>query len=396
MDAFYASVEVLADPSLAGRPVIVGGTGNRGVVASCSYEARAAGVRSAMPTSRARSLCPHAVLLPADFDRYRDVSRRLHRILGSYTPLVEGIALDEAFLDVSGGSRLWGSGADIARALRRRVADELGLSASVGVATTKLVAKLASDAAKPAPSPGGPLAGAGVKVVAPGEELGFLHPLPVSALWGVGPATGRRLGRLGVRTIGDLARLPLDALVGALGANAGRSLYELAWGRDDRPVEPDRPARSLGHERTFERDRSDAGELRREASRLSMELAGRLRDAGTAGRTVVVKIRFADFRTVTRSRTVATTLDTGTAIGEVACQLLAGVDTGAGVRLLGVSLTGLEQRCPEQLALGEEVPEAGDRRLESALDQVRRRFGRGVVGPASTTGAAAGSDIPGR
>ncbi|MGH9190288.1 MAG: Y-family DNA polymerase, partial [Acidimicrobiales bacterium] len=235
IDAFYAAVEVLADASLAGRPVIVGGTGARGVVASCSYEARAAGVRSAMPVARARRLCPEAVLLAPRFDAYRDFSRQMHAILTSYTPLVEPIAFDEAFLDVTGAARLWGSGPDIAVALRRRVADELGLSASVGVATNKLLAKLASEAAKPSPSPGGAVAGRGrgIHVVPPGQELEFLHSLRVSALWGVGPATRARLDRLGVSTVGDLSAVPVEVLVSVLGPAAGQALHELSWARDD-------------------------------------------------------------------------------------------------------------------------------------------------------------------
>ncbi|MDP9389105.1 MAG: DNA polymerase IV, partial [Actinomycetota bacterium] len=205
MDAFYAAVEVRRDPTLAGRPVIVGGTGERGVVASCSYEARAYGVASAMPTAQARRLCPHAVFVHGEMARYVEYSRRIHEVFASFTPLVEGIALDEAFLDVAGARRLFGPAPEVARAVRARIADELGLGCSVGVAATKLVAKLASERAKPRATPRGPRPGTGVVVVRPGDEVAFLHPLPVSALWGVGPATEERLRRRGVATVGDLA-----------------------------------------------------------------------------------------------------------------------------------------------------------------------------------------------
>src|SRR4051812_33157897 len=220
MDSFYASVEVLLDPSLRGKPVIVGGSGERGVVASCNYEARSYGVHSAMPSVRARRLCPHAGFLHGRFDTYGDYSKRFHEIFREFTPLVEGISLDEAFLDVTGGARLFGSGEAIAHEIRRRIRDSLGLECAVGVGRSKFIAKLASKAAKPSvgKQPGqGSTPGVGVLVVPPGEELPFLHPLPVGALWGVGPATRARLERFGIVTVGDLAALPVDTLVTALG-----------------------------------------------------------------------------------------------------------------------------------------------------------------------------------
>jgi DNA polymerase-4 len=391
MDAFYASVEVLADPTLAGRPVVVGGTGGRGVVASASYEARAYGVHSAMPSVRARRLCPHAVFVPGRYHLYGEYSRRLHAIFRSVTPLVEGIALDEAFLDVAGAGRLLGEPPAIAARLRRRIHAELGLSASVGVATTKFVAKLASEAAKPRASRTGPVPGPGIRVVEAGTELAFLHPLPVSALWGVGPATRTRLDRFGIDTIGDLAALPRETLVGALGASLGAHLHELAWGRDPRPVEPDRPTKSIGHEETYPRDHHDRAPLRREAVRLADGVAARLHAAGLAGRTVTLKVRFADFHTITRSRTLRDPVATGPEIARVAQALVDEVDPSLGVRLLGVSATNLVPRPGTQLTLDE--GDRGERRwggVGQVVEEVRRRFGDAALGPAALLDEAGG------
>ncbi len=381
MDAFYASVEVLLDPSLAGRPVIVGGTGNRGVVASCTYEARAFGVHSAMPSVRARRLCPDAVFLSGRYDRYAEFSRRLHGVFARFTPLVEGIALDEAFLDVSGAGRLLGSGEQIGWAIRDAVRADLGLDASVGVAATKFIAKLASEAAKPSATLAGVRPGRGVVVVTPGTELAFLHPLPVRALWGVGPATYRRLERFGVTTIGDLAALPVASLVGALGPALGEHLHDLAWARDPRPVEPDRPVKSVSHEETYASDVHDPGRLAAEAVRLSDGVAGRLRDAGLAGRTVTVKVRFHDFATITRSHTSASPVDTGPAIARAAVALLGSVDVTPGVRLLGVGVSNLVEGAVQQLSLLE--GDAGWGRASEAIDRIRERFGDRAIGPAT-------------
>jgi DNA polymerase-4 len=389
MDAFFAAVEVLADPSLAGKPVIVGGSGSRGVVASCSYEARSYGVRSAMPSVRARRLCPHAVFVAGRYELYQEHSRRLHEVLTSFTPLVEGISLDEAFLDVRGARRLLGRGPEIGAAIRARVLAETGLWCSVGVAASKFLAKLASEAAKPRAGPpgAGPVPGLGVKVVEPGKELAFLHPLPVEALWGVGPATRRRLDRFGIRTVGDLAAMPEATLVGALGEAHGRHLHALAWARDDRAVEPDRAVKSVGHEETYATDHHSLAALHDEALRLADGVAGRLRAAGTAGRTVTLKVRFADFRTITRSRTVPTPVDSGPAVARVAHELLAGVDPSPGVRLLGVSVSNLVPRAAEQLRLDDVGGGAGTEGAEPAVarvvDEVRRRFGDRAVGPAA-------------
>jgi DNA polymerase-4 len=379
MDAFYASVEVLEDPSLAGKPLVVGGSGRRGVVAAASYEARVYGVRSAMPSAQARRLCPHAVFVPGRYDRYTGYSERIHEIFESYTPLVEGIALDEAFLDVTGARRLFGAGENVAQQIRQRVRDDVGLSASVGVAASKFVAKLASEAAKPTALPAGITPGRGVVVVPPGEELAFLHPMEVNALWGVGPATWTRLRRLGVTTIGDLARVPVQTLEAAVGRSHGRHLHELAWGRDPRPVEADREIKSVSHEETYAFDLDDPDRLHHEVVRMADAVAARLRAAGLAGRTVTLKVRYGDFRTITRSQTVPTPIDDGFAIAGLGSALLDQVEPGEGVRLLGVSISNLVHGEARQLSL---MLDGNGDRPTRALDEVRARFGENALGPA--------------
>jgi len=395
LDAFYASVEQLADPTLVGKPVVVGGLGPRGVVAAASYEARRFGVQSAMPMARARRACPDGVFLAPRFDAYREASRQVMTILRSFTPLVEPIALDEAVLDVAGARRLHGTGPEIAVAIRARVHDETGLVASVGAASTKLLAKLASDIAKPD----------GLLLVEPGDEIAFLHPLGVERLWGVGPATRRRLTELGVQTVGELSALPEDVLVGALGNAAGHHLHALAWNRDDRPVEPIQVAKSVGHEETFPVDVRDRAVLERELARLADGVATRLREASVAGRTVQLKVRFADFRTISRARTLREPTAVAADIAQVARVLLAGVPTDEGIRLLGVSVSKLGARSVEQprlfetLDLGdssEEDPSGLDpvrtaRRaaVEESVDAVRARFGTTAVAPGGLSPPAA-------
>ncbi len=378
------------DPALAGRPVIVGGLGPRGVVAAASYEARAFGVYSATPMMRARRACPDGVFLAPRFDRYRDVSSEIMAILRSYTPLVEPISLDEAFLDVEGARRLRGTGPEIARAIRADVREETGLTASVGVATTKLLAKLVSDLCKPD----------GLQVVEPGTELDVLHPLGVRKLWGVGPATERKLTELGVTTVGQLAALPEDTLVHALGRAAGHHLHELAWNRDERPVVADQEVKSIGHEETFPTDLHDHAALEHKLVGLADGVASRLRAAHVAARTVQLKVRFGDFTTVTRSRTLPEPTDLAADLTRIGRELLRALDVTPGVRLLGVSGQQLVRRTvvagdqgtlfgegdddPERAAppaVGT-APDGDDRQaaLERSVDQVRARFGPGAVG----------------
>lgn len=344
MDCFFAAVEMLDDPSLAGRPVIVGGTGLRGVVAACSYEARATGVHSAMPMSEARRRCPSAVVLDGRHDRYGEVSAQLHSVFHEFTPVVEPIALDEAFLDVSGSHRLFGTSVEIGHAMRARVRDALQLDCSVGIGRSKLIAKLASRAAKPRATKDGPQPGAGVVAIGAEEELAFLHPRPVSDLWGVGPKTAERLSRYGIHTIGELAMLDLAALCRVVGQAAGAQLYALAAGRDERPVVADRAVKSIGHEETFATDRYDAAVLQRELVRLSDSVGSRLRSAGMVGRTVTLKVRFGDFSTITRSHSLPGPLLSASEIAQVSGSLLRAVDVSPGVRLIGVSVSSLEPR----------------------------------------------------
>lgn len=387
MDAFYAAVEVRADPGLAGCPVIVGGTGRRGVVASCSYEARAFGVHSAMPSTRARRLCPEAVFLPGDFGAYVEVSRQLHRVLGCFTPMVEGIALDEAFLDVAGAHRLFGSSRQIAQSIREQVLEDLGLGCSVGVGRSKLVAKLASRAAKPRATWGGTVPGPGVVVVEADAEAAFLHPLPVSAIWGVGPATATRLGRLGVTTVGQMASLPLASLVSLVGSAQGRILHELSRGHDRRPVEPNRVVKSVGHEETYANDHCQHATLRRQLVRLGDGVASRLRGAGLVGRTVTLKVRFADFSTITRAQTVTPAIDNGRDLARVGIALLDHVDVRPGVRLLGLSVSNLAAAASADGRAPVGLGPSGWAEVSAAVEAVRARFGPAAVAPASLVGS---------
>jgi DNA polymerase-4 len=371
LDAFYAAVEVLKDPSLTGRPVVVGGAGARGVVMSASYEARAYGIRSAMPAVRARRLCPECVFVPPDFESYQAHSNRFREVLLAVTPLVEPISLDEAFLDVSGAYLLFGEPASIGERIRRDVCEVVGVRCSVGVGPTKQIAKMASRAAKPD----------GLVVVRAAEVDAFLEPLPARALWGVGEKTMEVLSRLGVRTIGDLARTPPVVLGRLLGEQHARDLIDLACGRDDRPVVPYEPPKSVSHEETFARDLDDERELLREILALSQKVGARLREDGYRARTVTLKVRLANFTTLTRSRTIDPPTDLAADLYHVASELFRALPGARRrIRLLGVAGTGLVPAGEEQLALlrGERW---GD--VERTVDRIDRRFGRGSAVPAA-------------
>jgi DNA polymerase-4 len=374
LDSFYASVEVLKDPSLAGKPVVVGSAGPRGVVMSASYEARARGLHSAMPSIRARRLCPDAVFRDPDFTSYLAYSNRFREILLSVTPVVEPLSLDEAFLDTSGATLLFGSPAAIGERIRTAIREELGLIASVGVAATKFLAKMASVRAKPD----------GLLAVPADQTLAFLHPLPVGALWGVGERTGEVLGRLGIRTVGELARTPAVILERALGDAQSRHLRALAMGRDERTVVPFEAPKSVSHEETYPRDLDDEEEILRQLLSLSHRVAERLRTEGFRARTISVKLRLPSFTTLSRSRTLADPTDVGADIYRVARELLLSLPPARRrFRLLGVAGTGLVPAGAEQVAL---VRSGRWADAERALDEIHRRFGRDAAVPANLLG----------
>ena len=385
MDAFYASVEQLRRPELRGRPVIVGGNGARGVVAAASYEARVYGVHSAMSSARAQRLCPQAVFVPGDHEHYGEISKRVMAIFGEVTPLVEALSLDEAFLDVTGAQRLFGDGETIGHHVRGRVLEQEGLHCSVGVAPSKFLAKLASEAAKPRVGRRGPEPGLGVKVVAPGEELAFLRPLPVQALWGVGPKTLERLHGRGITTVAQLADLDERSAQDLLGNASGTHLWHLANARDERAVVPHQRAKSIGHEETFARDHHSLETLHHELVRLGDSVATRLRGAGMAGRTISIKVRFNDFRTITRSITVPTAVDTGPDVIRAADGLLRRIDPTPGVRLLGIHVSQLSEQSARQLSLEDvEAPSWDD--ATGAVDAIRAKFGSDAIVPATLAG----------
>ncbi|HET8929430.1 MAG TPA: DNA polymerase IV [Acidimicrobiales bacterium] len=385
MDAFFASVEILRHPELRGRPVVVGGDGERGVVAAASYEARAYGIFSAMPSVRARRLCPDAVFLHGDHAHYSEVSRRIMAVLTDVTPLVEPLSLDEAFCDVTGVLHAHPDVAFLGEELRRRIRDAEGLECAVGVGPSKFVAKLASKRAKPRIGrPGsGPGRGVGVLVVTPAHQQAFLDELGVQEIWGVGPATLRRLSEIGVRTIGELATIPAAVLERRFGRASGRQLHALARGIDPRPVVADRSPKSVGHEETYVRDLVARGDLQTEILRLADATAARLRDHDLVARTVHLKVRFADFTTITRSRTFAEPTGSSRELATAARHLLTDVDVGRGVRLLGVTASNLSgESSALQLTLDVDA-DAHWRETEQVMDDVRARFGAGAIAPAA-------------
>jgi DNA polymerase-4 len=371
LDAFFASVELLDHPELVDKPVVVAGKSLRSVVTAANYPARKYGVRSAMPLGQAMRLCPKAIVLEPHFEKYRHYSQRVMAIFDEMTPLVERLGIDEAFLDVSGARSLIGSPAEVATIIRRRVQEETRLTCSIGAAATKFVAKLASGRAKPD----------GLLVIPESETLAFLHPLPVGALWGVGGVTEEALTKRGLRTIGDIAATPLVTLQRAVGEASGRKLHDLANGIDPRSVTTRAEEKSIGHEITFETDVTDADLLRRELLRLSTQVAARLRDAGITGHTVVLKLRYGDFTTITRSRKLAEPTDLARRIYEEVRSSYEALGAHRGVRLIGVRVEQLGDGAPGQLGLWD--TDEGWREAERAIDGVSEKFGRGVVGPAA-------------
>jgi DNA polymerase-4 len=375
MDAFYASVELRDRPELRGRPVIVAHASGRSVVLSATYEARAYGVRSAMPIGRARSLCPQAVIIAPRHALYGAVSKEVMAIFQTVTPEIEPLSLDEAFLDVSGALRRLGPPALIGQLIRRQVADQQDITCSVGIAVNKFVAKLASVHCKPD----------GLLVIPADGVLEFLHPLPVAALWGVGEQTGKALARLSLRTVGDLAATPVGVLEAAVGKAAAAHLAALATGRDGRRVERTVQEKSIGAEETFADDIGDPELIRRELLRLSGRTARALRAGGYAARTITVKLRLSDFTTITRSRTLPDPTDLANQIYATACALHegSGLSSRARLRLVGVRATGLVPAASAvmQLTLGER-PESW-REAERAVDRIASRFGAGAVRPAA-------------
>ena len=426
MDAFYVSVELLRRPELLGRPVIVGASGSRGVVAAASYEARRFGVHSAMSSARAHSLCPDAVFLPPDISHYVEIGERIVSLLLKYTPLVEPLSIDESFLDVTGSEKLFGSAVDIAWSIRKEIAGDLGLTCSVGVAPNKFLAKLASEHAKPRASPHGIDPGHQVFVVEPGSEIEFLHPLPVSALWGVGPATRAKLERIGVRNVGQLAQFDESLLRHSLGEAHGKHLYALAHAIDDRPVDPNRGTKSIGNEETFSHDVTVLEDLRPHLIRLCESVAQRVRAAEVVAGTMTLKVKFSSFQSITRSATPQRPLTTSQAMFAAVWSLLQEVDPSQGVRLLGVhasKLSASDQRFEQQslfdtgMVLNSETtttnavdngsqttdPVSGERPEDveqqwfdasHAVDSIVERFGKDAIGPASTLGAKEAGKSP--
>lgn len=369
MDAFFASVTERDHPELKGKAVVIG-AGVRGVVTSANYEARKFGIKAAMPVGRAQRLAPHAIFIPPDHKRYSEVSEHIMEIFHSFTPLVEPISLDEAFLDVTKAKRLLGDGRAIATAIRAKVEAQEGITCSVGIASSKFIAKLASQRCKPN----------GILEIPDDRVLTFLHPLPVSALWGVGPKTNEALVRLGLHSVGDIAQTPEQTLIRALGQAAGQSLYELAWGRDDRDVIPEEPDKSISAAETFDRDIDDPEIIAKEILRMCERASSRMRERSLFAKTITLKIRFADFTTINRSKTLPLPIDTTHEIYEIAKGLYEALSIGrARIRLVGVSLENLHTDSHEQLVLG--ARESSWRELQGGIDAAKARFGSDSVRP---------------
>ncbi len=387
MDAFYASVEQLDDPALRGLPVIVGGDLRRGVVSACSYQARDFGVHSAQPMALALRRCPQAQVRPVRMARYREVSRAVMAIFADFTDRIEALSIDEAFLDVTGCERLFGPARTIAGQIRSRVRQELDLAVSIGLAPNKFLAKLASQKAKPD----------GLLEIRAEEAESFLRPLPVADLWGVGEVTAKRLGELGIVTVAALLRYPVQGLIARFGP-AGHHLLALGRGEDERPVAPAGEIKSVSHEETFSEDLTSAAVIGRELHDLAQRVAARLRRQGLRGRQVTLRVRYADFTTVSRSRTLGKGIDNGATLFGIVRELLTRTEAGRQpVRLLGVGVADWEELgAGQQELFGESPQTARHRALDRAVDQVNRRFGDGRVGPASLMPGPASDSEEGR
>ena len=371
MDCFFAAVEVKDNPELAGKPIIVGALpGSRGVVSACSYEAREFGVHSAMPISSAVRKCPDGIFLKPRGDRYIEESEKIMAIFSHYTPLVEPLSLDEAFLDVSGSHRLFGTSVEIGREIKRRIKDETGLIASVGIAPTKFVAKIASDIGKPD----------GFVVVNENEMLDFIRPLDVRKIWGVGKVTWKKLEKYGLKTVGDIAEFPVKQLERMFG-KSGRHLHNLSHSIDSRTVNPVTERKQVSNEHTFNVDTDDMEEVERVLLALSDKVAGRLLSKGRKGKTVTLKLRDETFKTITRSHTLDRSIMSGEEIYEEARNLLKSEDlTGRKVRLIGVSVSGFESG--DQTSLFEDVSQQKNK-VEEVMADIRGRFGKGSITRAS-------------
>jgi DNA polymerase-4 len=370
MDAFYASVAELDDPSLRGKPVVVG-AGIRGVVLSANYAARKFGIRAAMPVGRAKRMAPNAILVTPDHHRYSEISAKVMKIFESFTPFVEPLSLDEAFMDVTGAQRLLGTPREIGQAIRKRVHDECGITCSVGIASNKFIAKLASGHCKPN----------GLLEIPDDRVISFLHPLPVSDLWGVGPKTSEQLHRLGLNQISDIAHTPLETLKRALGDATGEHLHNLSWGRDYREVIVDDPDQSIGANETFSYDIDDPETILREYLKLTERASTRLRSRDLYAKTISITVRFSDFKTITRSKTLPLPISSTHEIYQVVKDLYLALKLErVQLRLVGVSLSNFKEEAPEQLMLGQR--EKGWREAESAIDQAAARFGEKSVRPA--------------
>jgi DNA polymerase-4 len=373
MDAFYAAVEVLDSPSLRGKPVIVGGSKKRGVVSSASYEARKYGVHSAQPMATAMRLCPKGVFLPVRMSRYKEVSERVFEIFCRFTPLVEPLSIDEAFLDVTGSLKLFGPPETIAKMIKRAVAEEIGITVSAGVTPSKFLAKIASDLGKPD----------GLVIVREGEVKAFLEPLPIEKLWGVGKVTREGLALLAVRTVGDLSRLPLDVLEKNFGRH-GTHLHLLSQGVDDRDIEVSREVKSIGHEETFSDDLLDIGAVKKELLSLATRVSRRLRGEGFVGKTVTLKVKYNDFAQITRSETFPEPTEDGWEIFRRCCGLLEKTEVGRRpARLLGISVSHLcPQEGEDQLSFFQkESTGRKKKKLHLALDEISEKYGEDGIVP---------------